>query len=236
MPCCALLMSTAGRDGLTPALVRNRHPRVVGRASDTEKRIDNRKHHGHTSRPIRPTAFVSSAREGIDIRTSDCCRRHSWLAAFGSSVPNRLIRYGSATWVVSQQFALRYSTNQSRVTPKLLQGNAPCAICRHMLAPSSQPVTVFSPERFDFMEAKLRFAQNGLSVSQLLEALLETGPRPGAWRGESDWFHFTWTGFAIQLDSNSRRPATRPRFAGGKRRQILAPKRLLLLALGESDR
>lgn len=164
------------------------------------------------------------------------CRRHSWLAAFGSSVPSRLIRYGSATWVVSQQFALRYSTNQSRVTPKLLQGNAPCAICRHMLARSSQPVTVFSPERFDFMEAKLRFAQNGLSVSQLLEALLETGPRPGAWRGESDWFHFTWTGFAIQLDSNSRRPATRPRFAGGKRRQILAPKRLLLLALGESDR
>lgn len=139
---------------------------------------------------------------------------------------------------VSSVAAIRaaISTNQSRVTPKLLQGNAPCAICRHMLAPSSQPVLIFSPERFDFMEAKLGFAQNGLSVYQLLEALLETGPRPGAWRGESDWFHFTWTGFAIQLDSNSRRPATRPRFAGGKRRQILAPKRLLLLALGESDR
>lgn len=165
------------------------------------------------------------------------CRRHYLLARclwFLGSESFDTLRQRYVGSVAAIRAAI--STNQSRVTPKLLQGNAPCAICRHMLAPSSQPVTVFSPERFDFMEAKLRFAQNGLSVSQLLEALLETGPRPGAWRGESDWFHFTWTGFAIQLDSNSRRPATRPRFAGGKRRQILAPKRLLLLALGESDR
>lgn len=101
------------------------------------------------------------------------CRRHYWLAALGflgsESFDTLRQRYVGSVAAIRAAIA----TNQSRVTPTLLQGNAPCAI---------------------------------------------------------------WTGFAIQLDSNSRRPATRPRFAGGKRRQILAPKRLLLLALGESDR